>query len=115
MFKYLFIAILGLTVAACAEPVLTREDDFFGIPNVDSLSMDWFIGISDSTDYGFIEPRDIEVIRLSEADYRMVILDAYGGLFLQFRIDQQNGLLGSDLVHSGVPPTECSNVATVYT
>jgi hypothetical protein len=60
MFKYVLITTLGLTFAALAEPLLTRENHFFGIPNVDSLSMDWFMDISDSTDWGFIEPRDIE-------------------------------------------------------
>jgi hypothetical protein len=69
MYRYLFLAILALTVVACAEPVLTREDDFFGIPDVDSLSVDCFIDLTDTSDFGFLEPRDVEVIRLSAADY----------------------------------------------
>lgn len=85
MFRYILLAMLGIVVAVSAEPLLERESDFFGIPGVDSLSMDWFIDVSDSTDYGFIEPRDIDIIRLSTSDYRFVILDAYGDLFLQFR------------------------------
>jgi hypothetical protein len=38
MFRYVLITILGLVIAATAEPVLTPESHFFGIPNVDSLS-----------------------------------------------------------------------------
>ncbi|RPH95264.1 hypothetical protein EHM69_04910 [candidate division KSB1 bacterium] len=63
MYKYILIAILGMAVEVCAEPHLTRESHFFGIPNVDSLSNDFFLDISDTSDVGFYCPSDIELIR----------------------------------------------------
>jgi hypothetical protein len=113
MFRYVLITILGLAIAASAEPLLEREDHFFGIPNVDSLSTPWFLAITDSADPGFLDPVDIDVLELSPADYRLVVLDGIGSIFTEFRIDQQNGLNPHRIVRSGEAPDSCSSATAM--
>ena len=101
MFRYALTALLGLVIVASAQPFLTPEEDFFGIPGVDSLSTPWFLAMTDSTYGGSAHPGDVEVLKLSPCDYRLVILGAFNDIFVTFRIDQQSGVPAGGVVHSG--------------
>jgi hypothetical protein len=60
------MASLMLFVAvASAQPYLQPESHFLDIPSSDSLSTSRFLALTDSTDNGYFEPRDVEVLRLS--------------------------------------------------
>jgi hypothetical protein len=114
MFKYLLITFVGFVAVGSAEPVLTPESHFFGIPNADSLCTPWFLAITDSTVGGFAHPVDIDVLELSPADYRLVILDAFDNIFTTFRIDQQNGVPPCGVARSGeVVDTSCGDAAAM--
>ncbi|MCB9365555.1 MAG: T9SS type A sorting domain-containing protein [Calditrichaeota bacterium] len=91
---------------------ITSESGFFGIPGADSLNDVWFDDITNSTSFGYVHPVDIDVLKLSPADYRIVILDAIEsmqvdttdeteGLFHVLKMDQANGLSPGEVVYSG--------------
>jgi hypothetical protein len=80
VFRYIWIAALALAVSASAELSMEQED-FFGIPDLECLSDNWFLGQSDSCLSGFSYPVDMEVLKLTPMDYRLVILDAYSPHF----------------------------------
>jgi hypothetical protein len=107
MSRYLFAMVFVFASASFGQTLLVPEAHFFGMPNVDSLSSDWVIALADSQDFGFFQPMDIEVLRLSASDYRYIILDAFGNTFLEFRVNQQGGLAANDLFPSGEPPEGC--------
>jgi hypothetical protein len=113
MLRYALLALLGLVITASAETLFTPETHFLGIPNADSLCTSWFINATDSTDYGFDKPTDIEVLRLSAQDYRLVILNVCNDIFIQFRIDQEAGVSRNDISHSGSNPTACSTATAM--
>lgn len=102
MIRTCCVSIFLFAISAFGQLTLTAEPYFLSIPNADSLSTDWFLEISDSLDFGFAHPVDVDVIKLSPADYRVVFLDAHEELFRVFKIDQVNGLTGSDIVASGM-------------
>jgi hypothetical protein len=109
MFRCIVILSLALYVNAAADPVLEQESHFFGIPNLDSLSNQWIVHsvidtsvASERLDRGFMHPVDIEVLKLSALDYRLILLDAVGRLFTEFRIDQQNGLSADSVYRSTI-------------
>ena len=80
MFKYLIFVLLGLVVVASAQPFIERETDFFGIPEMPSLSTGWFLRTSDSTTLGFSYPSASAIFR---TDRNASIRSHYGrwGLF----------------------------------
>ncbi|MBI5060554.1 T9SS type A sorting domain-containing protein [candidate division KSB1 bacterium] len=90
--------------AAFGQLHFVQESDFFSIPGLDALSDEWFIASSDSTDFGFQDPLDIEVIRLSPYDYRIVVLDGGRPHFIQFRVTTTDSLHYFDVVSSGDDP-----------
>jgi|GEM_PF-3628332 len=102
MYKYVLIIVLGFVIAASAQSFLTPEDYLLGIPYVGSLSPSWFLATTDSAYSGPTHPVDIEVLKFSDADYRLVILDAFDNHFTTFRINQQDSLHGEDIIRSGI-------------
>ena len=52
MFRHILFAILCVVVIASAETILQPEQHFFGMPGVDSLSTDFFLAKTDSSDFG---------------------------------------------------------------
>jgi hypothetical protein len=108
MYRFVLLALLGFVVAASAQSLLEPDTTFFGIPGLDSISGDWFLQMTDTTDLGFADPRDVEVVRFSPSDYRLVMLDAYRESFVTFPVHQQQALATGDLVRSGeAPDTTC--------
>lgn len=119
MLRYTILFIVSLASVAVADPVLERENNFFGIPGLDSLSNQWIIqavdtaDISARTDRGFDHPVDVEILRLSPVDYRLVILDAVRRLFTEFRIDRQNGLSSDSLYRSPISTDSWNSAAAM--
>ncbi len=108
MSKYVLLSLVLFVARTFADPTLTREADFFAIPGLDSLSNQWIIQAIDSTDTtdrvdrGFDHPVDVEIIKLSEIDYRFVVLDAVRRLFTEFRMDLQEGLSTDSVYRSSI-------------
>jgi hypothetical protein len=59
MIKHMLLSLLLLGAVVSANPLLTPESDLLGIPGVERLSLDWLLAVTDSADYGFIQPMDI--------------------------------------------------------
>lgn len=100
MFKCFSLALLALSLIASAQSPLTPESHFFGIPGLDSITTAWFGADTSFSDFGFKHPVDIEVLRLSVCDYRIVILDAGTPHFYQFRMDQQHAVAPHNIIRS---------------
>jgi hypothetical protein len=68
MLKYILIGLLWVVGTAYSQ-FLTQEEDFLGIPGLESLTTKWFIEHSDSTYGGLAYPVDINVLKLSSSAY----------------------------------------------
>lgn len=108
MRRFILIICLSLALPVLAQPVLVQEENFFGIPGLENLSTGWFLIQSDSTESGFNYPVDVEILKLSPSDYRLVILDAYSPHVFAFHIDRQYGLRLGSIDRSGLAPDTCA-------
>ncbi|MBI5059793.1 hypothetical protein HZB60_08450 [candidate division KSB1 bacterium] len=108
MYKYLIVTVVALFSLASARPFLQQEANFFGIPNLEALSTEWFMQSSDSSSLGFDYPVDIEVLKIAPSDYRVVILNADSPNFYVFRLDQVNGLAYNDISLSDDSVDHCA-------
>lgn len=104
MHRYIVILILGFAVQAGATITLEKEQDMFGIPGLSEISSEWLYNISDSSEFGIMHPVDIEVLKLSPADYRIVVLEDSWTLFTCFRIKHDEPLEREDVARSCLIP-----------
>jgi hypothetical protein len=103
-----------LAIAGCvvATPLLAPEPDFLGIPGIESLNAAWLYSDDSLAHPAFLNPCDVEVLRLSPSDYRVIILDSGGKMFTVLRMDQLEGLPPREMVRSGeYPDSSASPVA----
>lgn len=70
--------------------------------------MRWFMERTDSVDAGFSTPEDVELLKLSAVDYRLLILDAWTNEVLAVWINQQFGLHPDHFVRSQLSPDTTS-------
>ncbi|MBU0691559.1 T9SS type A sorting domain-containing protein [bacterium] len=105
MKRYITLTLLVLlTIQAQATITLDREENMFGIPGLSEISSEWLFEITDSTDLGIMHPVDIEVLKLSPADYRVVVLEDSWTLFTCFRIKHDAPLEREDVARSCLIP-----------
>jgi hypothetical protein len=104
----MIIAILGMSLVATADPTLVQEAHFFGVPTMGDLSSVWFSYSMEKSVSGFYFPADVDVLRLSNYDYRFIALDNHH-LFIQFRINQQGGAGPGSVTVSGDYPEGCDS------
>ncbi len=106
MIQYGILLLLALPISLLAV-TLEAEENFFGIPGLETLSTRWFIEQSDTSDAGFSYPTDIEVLKLADDDFRVIVLNADFAHFFAFRMDPVEGLSYGAVVRSGAAPDTC--------
>ena len=106
MYKYILIVIFGLSLVAFGQSRLTEETNFLGIPGLSTLNTEWVFNNSTPPYSDFVRPIDVHILKLSLADYRLVVLCDMDQIFTSFRIDQVNGIDQGNIYRSGIAPAE---------
>jgi hypothetical protein len=98
MLKHILISVLGVVIAASAQPFLSPEDHFFGIPDVDSISAPWLLAMTDSTYGGFAHPGDVDVL---PGEQISAPSEAH-----EFRLEIQSSTITTSECLDHLPPSE---------
>lgn len=107
------VTIFLFASSVLATTNLTKDANFLGIPGTPELSTESIALLSDTLLYRMNHPVDVEVLKLSPADYRFVTLESDFTLFTTFRLNQENGLDIEDIGASGRAPTGCKRAAAM--
>lgn len=107
MIVYILIAFLAFAVEASAEFTITKETEFCGMPNTENYSEEILINLDVFPEKQMIHIREVDILKISPADYRLITMDAHGEHLMSVRIDQNTDVEGGDFVQSGIAPTGC--------
>lgn len=100
------VALICLLSNKLYANIVTSESLFLNIPYTPQLDLPWFLLTSDTGAAGFAHPADIDVLKISPSDYRIVILDTQPPFFFTFRLNQSTALWYQDVSFSGELPDE---------